>query len=261
MRIVPSTLVHEPHRWFMALFHVTLVGRSVISGANWANKVMQRVARADSSMVLEASEARILATISGTITRSSALLNLAGIDTMIWPPWRYAAILRFLRVERMTTISPSVIPGSSGASTRALSTRERKLATISPSYLKAGAKVGESALVPQEIILRAGNEISNFRKKKCFSQLILGEMSRTLRLRSPRITVLCLQGEGRQRIERPGTSPFFALLVGQAREIIWHIDAVQVALRGQQLFLRRQYPAPDAIAGLNITQLANLQPE
>ena len=40
-------------------------------------------------------------------------------------------------------------------------------------------------------------------------------MSRTLRLRSPRITVLCLQGEGRQRIERPGTSPFFAPLVGQ----------------------------------------------
>jgi len=95
-------------------------------------------------------------------------------------------------------------------------------------------------------------------KKRWLSQLILGQMSRTLRLRSPRITVLCLQGEGRQRIERPGTSPFFGWLVTQAREIIWNVDAAQVLRGGQKLFVCRKNATPDSVAGFYITQFANL---
>lgn len=88
MRIVPSTLVQEPQRSFMTLFQLTAEGLSVISGAHWASNWMTRVARSDSSMDRAASEARIFATISGTMARSSALLNRAGIETIICPPWR-----------------------------------------------------------------------------------------------------------------------------------------------------------------------------
>ncbi len=43
------------------------------------------------------------------------------------------------------------------------------------------------------------------------ARLIIRASCRKFQPRSPRITVQCLQGEGRQRIVRPGTSPFYWL--------------------------------------------------
>ena len=47
-------------------------------------------------------------------------------------------------------------------------------------------------------------------------------MSRTLRIRSPRITVLYLQGEGRYGIERPRTSLFISPPTGSVRA--WSLE-------------------------------------
>ena len=133
-----------------------------------------------------------------------ALLMRAGIETIIRPPWRYAEILFLRRLERRTTISPSEIPGS----------------VISPSSspLPRSTFIGECVMEWLRVIEKrySPNRFSNLfcqikrrkiialqQKKRCCQsgvQLILTLFCRTLRLRSPRITVLYLQGEGRYRM-------------------------------------------------------------
>ena len=126
MRIVRSTLVHDPQRSRMVR-QLMEAGRAVISGARDAISSLVRSIRRSSLGIREPSWLRIFAIISGTMACSSALLIRAGIETIIRPPWRYAEIFRFRLAERMTIISPSEMPGrvNSFSSTSSKDTDEK----------------------------------------------------------------------------------------------------------------------------------------
>ena len=103
-----STEVQDPHLSFIAR-QVTVAGRIAISGAKVVSNSSAIFMSSDSGAAT--SLERILAIISGTISRSSAFVSRAGIEITILPPCLKAEMFLLRRFERITMISPSSIPG------------------------------------------------------------------------------------------------------------------------------------------------------
>ena len=72
------------------------------------------------------------------------------------------------------------------------------------------------------------------------TKLIMASYYLRFRPRSSRITVRCLQGEGKQRIVRPGTSLFYLVLLEQPRQVIRNDSAIQELVYISKIFRSRQ---------------------